>query len=91
MRIVLCYYDSMQSIIIPKTFTRQDDLIVIPRKEYEELLDSKRAYPVFEPTKSDLKALAQARKEFKEGKLIEWEVVKNELENLPHKRRKKTA
>lgn len=81
----------MQGILIPKGFAHRDDLVVIPRKEYEELLSSKRAYPVFEPAKSDLKALAQAHKEFKEGKLIEWEVVKNELENLPHKRRKKTA
>lgn len=83
---MLCYHDNMQGIIIPKTFTRQDDLVVIPRKEYEELLSQQnsvqgppRKFKTFAPTVVQLRDLKKARKEFKQGKFMSFDELKRKL------------
>lgn len=80
----------MATITIPKELTKKGELIIIPRKEYEEFLVFKKTIPVFKPTRSELLALKRGRKAFKEGKYIEWHKLKYELENLHNRPRRKT-
>ena len=81
----------MTSITIPKSLSKSGDLVVIPRKEYEEYLSLRKMMPYFSPTKAELKVLARAEKEIRQGKYKPWSRVKNELANLRHKSRGKTA
>ena len=73
------YNASMTTMTIPKTFRASDDLIVIARREYESL--KARAVPEFTPTKSDLLALARARRNFRAGKSISLAQLKRDLAN----------
>ena len=59
---------------------KKDDLVIIPRKEYEEFLEMRKAITVFQPTFSDKKALKEARQEMKKGNYLTIEQFKNELE-----------
>ena len=67
----------MNLITIPKKLAAGDDLVVVPRKEYEAL--QARAVKEFTPTKTDLKALARARKNFAAGRTIPYDDVRREL------------
>ena len=70
---------------------QQSGFVVIPRREYDELLDFKKSIPIFKPTKAELKAIERGEREFREGKFTPWEEVKNELaRNRLQKRTKKT-
>lgn len=68
----------MTTMTIPKTFRASDDLIVLSRREYESL--KARVIPEFTPIKTDLLALARARKSFRAGKTISLAQLKSELE-----------
>lgn len=75
----------MPTVTIPKELTKRGELVVIPRKEYEEFLDwQKKIKPVrtFRPTAADKKTLARARKDIAEGNYYSWEKVKHELARL---------
>jgi hypothetical protein len=50
----------MNLITIPKKMVKNDDLVVLPRKEYERLLA--RLVPEFLPTTADKRELARAQK-----------------------------
>jgi hypothetical protein len=67
----------MTTMTIPKTFRGSDDLIVLPRREYESL--KARVVPEYVPTKTDLRALARMRKNRAAGKLISLDVLKRDL------------
>jgi len=57
-------------------FGAVDDLVVLPRTEYEELIASSvlpKKYKEFTPTKAQTKALRQAERNFKAGKLLTYE------------------
>lgn len=54
---------------IPKGYVKEDDLVIIPRKEYEELLALKKIKE-FKPTAAQRGALARAMDNFKEGKTL---------------------
>ncbi len=69
----------MPTITIPKEMTQKGDLIIIPRKEYEEFLELKKTIAVFIPTISDKKALARARKNKKKGNLLTFNELKSKL------------
>ena len=71
---------------IPKRITKGEDLIIIPRREYEEFLELKKAIPVISLTPSEKRALKKAREEHKEGRCLSWEEAKNELVNRNHKK-----
>lgn len=76
----ICYYVIiMSTITIPKSFTAQDDLVVLPKREYEQLLVFKRVFPTYKPTASELRELKRAREDYKKGHYIEWSQLKNEL------------
>jgi hypothetical protein len=64
----------MNLITIPKKMVKNDDLVVLPRKEYERLLA--RLVPEFSPTATDKRELARARKNKASGNYL----TINELE-----------
>jgi len=59
----------MNIITIPKKMAQKDDLIILPRKEYEELI-AFRKIKEFKPTPAQKKDLVQARKDFAKEKYI---------------------
>lgn len=69
----------MNLITIPKKISgAKDDLVVLPRKEYEALL-ARPDIREFTPTKANLRDLARARRNFRAGKMIPYEDVRREL------------
>ncbi|MCD6114903.1 hypothetical protein J7J74_01270 [bacterium] len=66
-------------ISIPKELSKKGDLVIIPRAEYEELLDLKKIVRLMKLTPSEKKALRLGRKEIKEGKYITLKQLKSEL------------
>ena len=70
---------------------QQSGLVIIPRKEYDELLGLKKNIPTFKPTKAELKAIARGEREFVQGKFKPWDEFKNELERHHRKSRSKRA
>jgi len=61
----------MNAITIPKNIAARDDLVIIPRKEYEALLELKR-FREFSPTAVQKKALFEAEQNFRRGKTLSY-------------------
>jgi len=68
----------MVTITIPKKITKGEELVVIPRKDYEKLLELKKI-PEFQPTTAQKKALIRARKNRKEGNFLTFNELKQRL------------
>ena len=66
----------MDVITIPK-----GDFVIIPRREYKAFSEWKKVLRIraVQPTKSELAAIRQGRREVKEGKYVEWKKFKQEL------------
>lgn len=69
----------MNTITIPKKMVARDDLVIIPRKEYEALLEFKK-FKEFSPTVTQKKALARAERNFKKGNYTTLKKLRHELE-----------
>ena len=65
-------------ITIPKTLVKRGDLVVIPRKEYEDLLRFK-TIRTFKPTRAQKRDLREARKEFARGQYVTLAQLNHEL------------
>lgn len=66
----------MRTITIPQKLANKDDLIVIPRKEYESLLELKKIKE-FTPTLTQKRALARAESNLRGSKTLSYrELVK---------------
>lgn len=66
----------MSTITIPKTFVQKDNLVIIPQKEYLELLSLKKMGE-FIPTKSQKQALERAERNLQKGKTLSYhELIK---------------
>ena len=66
----------MRTITIPQKLANKDDLIVIPRKEYESLLELKKMKE-FTPTSIQKRALTRAENNLRRGKTLSYrELVK---------------
>ncbi len=63
---------------IPKKLAAKDDLIVIPRKEYEALL-SRHPVETFIPTAAEKKALARAERNLRQRKTISYHELRRSL------------
>ena len=61
----------MSTITIPKSLANNDDLVVLPRKEYDALLELRKAKE-FKPTNGQLKALMRAEKNLNTGKTLSY-------------------
>ena len=69
----------MNTITIPKKITQGEELVVIPRKEYEEYLQLRKIIPIVKMTPSQKRDLERARKDYKQGKFIALEELEHEL------------
>jgi len=66
----------MNTIATLKKLAAKDDLIIVPRKEYEALLGLKKIRE-FVPTTSQKKALLKAERNFRKGETLSYhELVK---------------
>ena len=68
----------MNTIVISKQLTKGEELIVVPRKEYEGLLELRKIYE-FQPSASQKRALIQARKNRKKGNFLTLNELKTKL------------
>ena len=68
----------MSIITIPKKLALRDDLVVMPRKEYEALLELKK-FGEFTPTKTQKKALLKAERNFQKGKTLSYNELAEKL------------
>lgn len=78
----------MPTIMIPKKIIYEGEYTIIPRKTYEEFLEWQKkikSLRTYQPTKAELRDLQRARRDFKEGKYIEWHKLKDELAYLRKK------
>jgi len=72
----------MKAITIPKELANNDELVVIPKKEYDEFLKVRTVIRFAEPTKAELKLLERGRRQIRKGKYISWRVLKNDLVSI---------
>lgn len=70
----------MPVISIPKKVKRGEELVAIPRKEYEEFLRLRKYIPVVKLTQAQKRDLAQARREYQRGEYITLSQLKRELD-----------
>lgn len=68
----------MPTITIPQKLAEKDDLVVIPRKEYEALLVS-RNFKEFLPTLAQKKALSRTESNFRKGKTLSYHALAKKL------------
>ena len=61
----------MHPVTIPKKLAGKDDLVVIPRKKYEALLELK-GFKDFIPTTAQKIALTTAEKNLSQGKTLSY-------------------
>ncbi|MFY9463204.1 MAG: hypothetical protein WAP52_03400 [Candidatus Sungiibacteriota bacterium] len=68
----------MPTITIPKKFVQQDDLMIIPRKEYQALIELRKTTE-FIPTAAQRKALTKAEQNLKAGKTLSYHELVRKL------------
>lgn len=69
----------MPTVTIPKKITKGQDLVVIPRREYEEFLHLRKYIPTAKLTPAQKRDLEQARKEYKNGEYMTLNQLEREL------------
>ncbi len=75
----------MATLTISKKITKGEELVIMPRKEYEEFLKLRKVVPLVELTPSQKRDLKQARKEYARGEYFTLDQLKNEL-GITHKK-----
>ena len=60
-------------IEIPKELSKNQDLIIIPRSDYEELLTLKKIFKTYKLTSSEKRDIKKAREDFAKGNYITLE------------------
>lgn len=68
----------MSTITIPKKIGAQDDVVVIPRKEYEALLELKK-FKEFSPTIAQKRSLLRAEQNLRSGKTLSYHALVKKL------------
>ena len=68
----------MPTITIPRKLANQDDLVVIPRKEYNALIQLKELKE-FIPTLAQKKALVRAENNLRKGKTLSYDELVKKL------------
>ena len=72
----------MTTITIPKRLIKNNDLIILPRKEYEEFYQWKevaKLFKTFMPTTAQKKDLLKAREDYKRKKYLTLNEFKRKL------------
>jgi len=70
----------MTTITIPKKITKGEELVIVPRKEYEEFSRWRKAIKIFTPTKNQKEDLKKARQDYKKGNYLTINELKQKLE-----------
>ena len=70
--------ERMKVIRIPKSLSQEGDLVLIPRREYEKLLQLKKIRE-FRPTANQKDALKRAERNLKRGKTLSYDAVARAL------------
>lgn len=68
----------MPIVTIPKKLAYRDDLVVIPRKEYEKLIAFKRIRE-FIPSAAQKRALERAERNFRKDKTLSFDELLKDL------------
>ena len=68
----------MKVITIPKALSQEGELVVIPRREYEKLLQLRKIQE-FRPTAKHKGALKRAERNLKKGKTLSYDAVARAL------------
>lgn len=68
----------MAILTIPKKLAGRDDLVVLPRREYEALLGL-RKLKEFVPTAAQKRALAKAEQNFRQNKTLSYNELVHKL------------
>lgn len=61
----------MPTLTIPRKLIQKDDLVIVPRKEYEALTELRKTAE-FTPTAAQRRALAKAEQNLKVGKTLSY-------------------
>lgn len=61
----------MNTITIPRRIIKDDDLVVMPRKDYEDLLEFKKIQE-FIPTAAQKRSLVKAEANLRKGKTLKY-------------------
>ncbi|MBI4120424.1 MAG: hypothetical protein HY454_03080 [Parcubacteria group bacterium] len=72
----------MTPITIPRELSRQGDLVIIPRTEYEEFSQWKetiKSSKTYIPTVAEKRILKKAREDYKKGKYMSFYELKQKL------------
>jgi protein involved in polysaccharide export with SLBB domain len=69
----------IKPVTIPKALSREGDLVVIPRREYEQLLALKKIRE-FQPTSRQQAALKRAERNLRKGKSLSYDAVARALD-----------
>lgn len=73
----------MTTLTIPRKVTKGEELVIIPRKEYEAFTRWKRTarvFPTFTPTLTQKRALRRAREAYKRGEYLTIDELKRKLD-----------
>ena len=73
----------MSTFTIPKKITKGAELVIVPREEYEEYSQWRKAvqsHRIFKPTKAQLKDLEEAREEHQRGEYMTLDELKHKLD-----------
>ncbi|MBU2109410.1 hypothetical protein KKB71_00405 [Patescibacteria group bacterium] len=69
----------METITIPKNLIKNDDLVILTRKTYENLLKTKKIIPLVNLTSSEKESVKRARKEISKGEYITLRELEYEM------------
>lgn len=69
----------MTTITIPKKLIKNDDLVIIPKREYDNLLSRQRIIPVAKLNSTEKKSLERARREMARGEYVTLKELEHEL------------
>lgn len=76
----------MNTITIPRKVTKGEELVVIPRKAYEEYLQLRKSIPVMKMTSVEKREWNQARNDYQKSKYVTLAELERELD-IAHKRK----
>ena len=68
----------MENITIPRKLAKNDDLVIVPKKEYEALLELKKIVE-FSPSRAQKQSLMKAENNLKRGKTISYNELVRKL------------
>lgn len=69
----------MITITIPKKVTKGEELVIVPRKKYEEFSKWQKMFKNFKPSASEKADLKKARMDYKAGRVITIDELKRKL------------